>query len=130
VTPDSHAIFSGIWPSHYDAGGINIKLHVVTDGTVSTANGLQFELSVENTASTDDLDDTGGEDFNVTPVDLDITPSGTAYQLVISGNAAISHANCGSPAVGSGFRLLVARDFDAVTNTDTALLLEIEVTEQ
>ena len=42
---------------------------------------------------------------------------------------AITHANCGSPAVGDRMRFKIARDHDHAANTDDAQLHGIYVTE-
>ena len=124
---DEAAMFSGVWPSHYDGGGINVVVHYSTDGT--SVGAVQWEVSVEVLQDTDDQD-AGGQDFG-TLTDITDTPStATANILDITAAGAISHANCGSPAVGDGMRLKIARDHDHATNTDDAQLHKIVVTEQ
>jgi len=124
---DEVAIFEDAWPTQYDGGGINVVLHYSTDGT--SVGAVQFEVSVEVSQDTDDQD-AGGQDFG-TLTDITDTPStATANILDITAAGAISHANCGSPAVGDGFRLKVARDHDHATNTDDAQLQRIVITEQ
>lgn len=124
---DESAIFESIWPSHYAGGGINVVLHYSTDGT--SVGAVQWEVSVEVTQDGDDQD-AGGQDFG-TATDITDTPStATANILDITAAGAISHANCGSPSPGDGFRLKVTRDHDHAANTDDAQLHRVVITEQ
>lgn len=124
---DEAAMFPGVWPSNYDGGGINVVVHYSTDGT--SVGAVQWEVSVEVLQDTDDQD-AAGQDFG-TLTDITDTPStATANILDITAAGAISHVNCGSPAVGDGMRLKIARDHDHATNTDDAQLHKIVVTEQ
>lgn len=124
---DEAAIFEGVWPSHYDGGGINVVIHYSTDGTSTGA--VQWEVSVEVVQDADDQD-AGGQDFG-TPTDITDTPStATANVLDITAAGAISHVNCGSPSAGDSMRLKVARDHDHAANTDDAQLQRVVVIEQ
>lgn len=127
TTANESAMFSGVWPSHYDGGGINVVVHYSTNGT--SVGAVQWEVSVEVLQDTDDQD-AAGQDFG-TITDITDTPStATANILDITAAGAISHVNCGSPAVGDGMRLRITRDFDHATNNDDAQLHKIVVTEQ
>jgi len=124
---DEAAIFESVWPSHYAGGGVNVVIHYSTDGT--SVGAVQWEVSIEVTQDLDDQD-AAGQDFG-TATDITDTPStATANILDITAAGAISHVNCGSPAVGDGMRLKVARDHDHATNTDDAQLHRVVVTEQ
>jgi hypothetical protein len=124
---DESAIFQGVWPSHYDGGGVNCTLHYSTDGT--SVGDVQFEVSIEVIQDQDDQD-AAGQTFG-TLTDITDTPSTATANIVdVTAAGAISHANCGSPAVGDRMRLKVARDFDHATNTDDAQLHAVVVTEQ
>lgn len=123
---DEAAMFPGIWPSNYAGGGVDVKVHYSTDGT--SVGAVQWEVSVEVVQDQDDQD-AGGQDFG-TLTDITDTPSTTTANIVdITAVGAISHANCGSPAVGDRMRLKIARDHDHATNTDDAQLHAIVVTE-
>jgi len=123
---DEAAIFEGVWPSHYAGGGVNVVVHYSTDGT--SVGAVQWEVSIEVIQDTQDQD-AGGQDFG-TLTDITDTPStATANILDVTAAGAISHANCGSPAVGNAMRLKIARDHDHATNTDDAQLHRVVVTE-
>ena len=120
------AIFSGVWPSNYAGGGINVVIHYSTSGT--EVGAVQFEVSAEVLQDQDDQD-AGGQDFG-TATDITDTPStATANILDVTAAGAISHANCGSPSPGDGMRLKVTRDYDHASNTDDAQLHAVVVTE-
>ena len=114
---DESAIMSGYWPSHYDGGGVDVIVDYSTDGTSVGAG--QWEVSIEVLQDADDQD-AAGQDFG-TATDITDTP-GTATANILDRTAAgaISHANCGSPAVGDRMRFKITRDHDHATNTDDA----------
>ncbi len=123
---DEAAIWEDAWPSQYDGGGVDVVVHYSTDGT--SVGAVQFEVSIEVVQDADDQD-AGGQDFG-TATDITDTPStATANILDITAAGAISHANCGSPSVGDGMRLKIARDHDHAANTDDAQISKIVVTE-
>lgn len=123
---DESAIFESVWPSHYDGGGIDVVIHYSTDNV--SVGAVQWEVSVEVIQDQDDQD-AGGQDFG-TLTDITDTPStATANILDITAAGVVTHANCGSPAVGDGMRLKVTRDHDHATNTDDAQLSKVVVTE-
>lgn len=123
---DEVAIFSGFWPSWYGGGGIDFFVDYSTDGT--SVGAVQWEGSAEILQDADDQD-AGGQNFG-TATDVTDTPS-TATANILDRTAAgvISHANCGSPAVGDRMRFKLARDHDHATNTDDAQLAGIYITE-
>ena len=121
------AIFSGIWPSNYDGGGINVIIDYSLDGT--DAQDIQFEVSVEVVQDDDDQDG-GGQDFGSATDITDTPATNTANYNNRTAAGAISHANCGSPAVGDRIRLKVTRDFDHAANTDDVQLHAVHVKEQ
>lgn len=121
------AIFASVWPAQYAGGGINVYIHYSTDGT--DVDAVQFEVSCEQTEDNVDQD-AAGADFG-TATDITDTPAtATANFKNITAAGAISHANCGSPAPGDGFRLKVTRDYDHAANTDDVQLHRVEVQEQ
>ena len=123
---DEVAIFSAVWPTNYAGGGVNVVVHYSTDGT--SVGAVQWEVSIEVLQDADDQD-AAGQDFG-TATDITDTPStATANILDITAVGAITHANCGSPAVGDGMRFKIARDFDHATNADDAQLHKVVITE-
>ena len=123
---DEVAIFEGYWPSHYGGGGIDVVVDYSTDGT--SVGAVQWEVSVEVLQDADDQD-AAGQDFG-TLTDITDTPStATANILDRTAAGAISHANCGSPAVGDRMRFEIARDHDHAANTDDAQLHGIYIKE-
>ena len=124
---DETAIFSGVWPAHYDGGGINVVCWYSMDGT--DADAIQFELSVEVIQDDDDTD-SGGQDFGTATDLTDTRATATANYVNKTAAGAISHANCGSPSVGDAMRLQVTRDYDHAANTDDLQLHRVVVTEQ
>ena len=124
---DETAIFSGVWPSNYAGGGVDVIIHYSLDGT--DAQDVQFEVSVE-VVQDDDDQDAGGQDFGAATDITDTPATNTANYSNITAAGAISHANCGSPAVGDGMRLKVTRDYDHAANTDDVQLHAVHVKEQ
>ena len=123
---DEVAIWEDAWPSQYGGGGVDVVVHYSTDGT--DVDIVQFEVSIEVLQDTDDQD-AAGQDFG-TATDITDTPStATANILDITTAGAISHANCGSPAIGNGMRFKIARDHDHAANTDDVQLSKVVVTE-
>jgi len=123
---DEIAIFGDYWPSYYAGGGADCFVDYSTDGTSQGA--VQWEVSIERLQDTDDQD-AGGVDFG-TATDITDTPSAaTANILDVTAVGAISHANCGSPAVGNRMRLKIVRDHNHATNTDDAQLHGVLVLE-
>ncbi len=127
VAADETAIFPSVWPSNYAGGGINVIIHYSTDGT--DIDAVQFEVSVE-VIQDDDDQDAGGQDFGAATDITDTPAAATANKSNITAAGAISHANCGSPAVGDRMRLRVTRDFDHAANTDDVQLHAVHVKEQ
>ena len=124
---DESAIFEDQWPSHYGGGGVDIVIDYSTDGT-SVAE-VEFELSLEVIQDQDDQD-AGGQDFGTVTNRTDTPSTATTNVLDRTAVAAITHANCGSPAVGDGMRLKIARDHDhGAGNADFAQLATVYVTE-
>jgi len=120
------AIFSGVWPSNYTGGGIDVIIHYSLDGT--DAQDIQFEVSIE-VVQDDDDQDAGGQDFGAATDITDTPATNTANYSNITSAGAISHANCGSPAIGDRIRLKVTRDYDHAANTDDVQLHAVHVKE-
>lgn len=127
VAADETAIFSGVWPSNYDGGGINVIIDYSLDGT--DAQAVEFEVSVE-VVQDDDDQDAAGQDFGAATNIADTPATNTANYNNRTAPGAISHANCGSPAVGDRMRLKVTRDYDHAANTDDVQLHAVHVKEQ
>lgn len=120
------AIFPGVWPSNYAGGGIDVIIDYSLDGT--DAQDVQFEVSVE-VVQDDDDQDAGGQDFGAATDITDTPATNTANYNNRTAAGQISHANCGSPAVGDRIRLKVTRDFDHAANTDDVQLHAVHVKE-
>ena len=121
------AIFESVWPSNYAGGGINGIVHYSPDGTVNAA--IQFEISIE-VIQDDDDQDAGGQDFGSATDITDTPATNTANFSNITAPGAISHANCGSPAVGDRMRMKLTRDYDHAANTDDMQFHALHVKEQ
>ncbi len=121
------AIFSGVWPSNYAGGGVNGIIDYSLDGT--DAQDVQFEISIE-VVQDDDDQDAGGQDFGAATDITDTPATNTANYNNRTAAGAISHANCGSPAIGDRMRLKVTRDFDHAANTDDVQFHVIHIKEQ
>ena len=124
---DETAIFAGVWPSNYAGGGIDVIIDYSLDGT--DAQAIQFEVSAE-VVQDDDDQDAGGQDFGAATDITDTPATNTANYNNRTAAGAISHANCGSPAVGDRMRLKVTRDYDHAANTDDVQLHAVHVKEQ
>ena len=123
---DEYTIFEDVWPSWYDGGGIDIFLAYSTDGTSVLA--VEFELSAEIIKDLVNLA-SGGIAFGTVTNLVDTPGTATADYQDITAAGVISHANCGSPSKGHGFRLKVARDYDHAANTDEVHLSRIHIEE-
>ncbi len=122
---DESAIFPEYFPSQYGGGGVNVMVDYSTDGT--DVDAVQFEVSIESLQDGDDQ--TGTADFG-TATDITDTPSAmTIDALNRTAAGAISHSNCGSPAVGDRMRLKVTLDHDHSTNSDNIHIHGVYVTE-
>jgi len=116
-----------VWPSNYSGGGIDVIIHYSLDGT--DAQAVEFEVSVE-VVQDDDDQDAGGQDFGAATNIADTPATNTANYSNITAAGAISHENCGSPAVGDRMRLKVTRDYDHAANTDDVQIHAVHVKEQ
>lgn len=123
TTADEWAIWGFVVPSHYAGGGFTFEIDDAMDGT--DGSDVQFEVSASKIVAGDAL---GSESFG-TATDITDTPNGTANVTDTTPTGAVSHANCGSPAIGDRVRIKVARDYDHAANTDDAQLLSVRVFE-
>ena len=125
---DETAIMEDWWPSHYDGGGVDVVVDYSTDGTVTAA--IQFEISFEKIIDGSDQD-AAGVDFDQTPVkDITDTPSAATANINDRTAAlAVTHAECGSPAVGDRMRFKITRDFNHAVNADDVQLHAVYITE-
>lgn len=123
---DETSYFEGFWPSEYDGGGIDVVIDYSTDGT--SGGAVEWEVSVEVLQNTDDQD-AGGQTFGTITNIADTPSTATANVLDRTAVGAITHANCGSPAVGDRMRMKVTRDHDHATNTDDGQLHGLYITE-
>jgi hypothetical protein len=123
---DKVAIFEGFWPANYGGGGIDVVVDYSTDGT--SVGAVEWEVSVEVIQDQDDQD-AGGQDFGTATNIADTPSTATANINDRTSAGAISHANCGSPAVGDRMRFKITRDHDHATNTDDAQLHGVYITE-
>jgi len=104
---DEEAVFSFVVPSHYDAGGFTLILHVAfTAAITGTAN---IECSVERGVTDKDADS-----FD-TMTDGSATPNGTSG---IETQVTIALANMDSIVAGDHVRLKIRRDADGTNGTD------------
>lgn len=117
------AIWQFVVPTHYAGGGFTFEIDDAMDGT--DGSDVQFEVSVGKTVAGDAL---GSEGFG-TATDITDTPNGTANVVDTTPTGAVSHANCGSPAVGDKVRIKVERDYDHAANADDAQFLSVRVFE-
>lgn len=128
TSADQKMTFADIWPSHYDGGGIDVKIMYSTDGT--DQGEIEWNIAAE-VLQDDDDSDAGGQDFGAVTDITDIPAAATDNKTNITAPGTISHVNCGSPSPGDGFRLDVTRDIDHDTsaNTDNLQIHKIYVTE-
>jgi len=123
---DEHAIAKFYMPSNYAGGGLDTVVWYSTDGT--SVGAVDWEVSFE-VVQDDDDQDAGGQDFGTVTSVADTPATATANFVNKTAAAAVSHANCGSPAVGDRMRVKIARDYDHATNTDDAQLHGIYISE-
>lgn len=124
---DEEAVFTGVMPDHYAAGGVTVKLHVAfTSATSGTAN---IEVSFERMTGLD-ID----ADSFATMTDGSATPNGTSgIETIVSINFA-NGAAMDSVVAADLFRIKMRRDADGTNGTDDVTtdmeLLGIEIVEQ
>ena len=106
-TADEEAVFSGVVPSNYAAGGFTVILHVAfTTATTGTAN---IEVSVERGTTDKDADSFAAM------TDGSATPNATSG---IETKVTIALATMDSIVAGDHFRLKIRRDADGTNGTD------------
>lgn len=123
---DEEAVFTGIMPAHYAAGGITVKVHVMfTSATTGTAN---IEAYIERMTE-QDADADGFAAFQ----DASAVPNAASGIETIASIAFTNGAAMDSVVAGNTFRLKIRRDADGTNGTDDIVtdmeLLGIEIIE-
>lgn len=111
---DESAVFSGVMPRHYSAGGVTVKLHVSADG-ITTGNYI-FDVSFERIG--DGQQDVDSDGFAaVQSLAATAVPATDGHVDIVS-IPFTNGAQMDSIAVGELFRIKVTRD--ANNGSDTA----------
>ena len=121
---DETAIFTGVLPRHYSAGGITITLIVAA--TTATTGIMRFDVSFERMDTSTDLDADSFAAVQSVNISAPATSGAPAYSTIAFTNAQIDGL-----LVGEAFRLKVARDADNVADdmAGDAELLAVELKE-
>lgn len=116
---DEIAVFKGVMPRHYAAGGVTVYLHYAL--TSAETNDIKLETYFERIG--DQQQDLDADGFAAAQNTGDITVPGTTGLVDIVSTTHDNGGEIDSIAVGEGFRLKVKRI--AVTGTDASGDLEL-----
>ena len=125
ASTNESAVFSGIFPRHYDAGGVTVYLHYAM--TSATSGDIDWDVAFERIGD-QQLDIDSDSFATVNSVDNTTVP-GTAGLVDIVSVTFTDGADMDSVAVGEAFRLKVTRDAASDTATGDAELLWVEIKE-
>jgi hypothetical protein len=124
-TTQETAIFTGVLPRHYAAGGITVYLHWAA--TSATTGTVGWDVAFERIgAGSQDLDADG---FATAQTVTAATVDATSGNVKITNVAIANGVNLDSIAVGESFRVRIRRDVANDTATGDAELLAVELKE-
>lgn len=110
---DEEAVFTGVLPAHYSAGGLTVE--TFWSFTSATSGSLRVQVAIERIdASNLDID---ADDFAAFQSAGGTAP-GTSGQVIKVSVAFTSGAQMDSLAAGEAFRLKIRRDADGTSGTD------------
>jgi len=121
------AVFAGILPNHYAAGGINVVL--VWRATSATTGNVRWQVAVER--QNDEGLDTDSDSF-ATAIEATAAAPGTAGMVQYT-TVALSNSEIDGLVVNERFRLKVTREANDGTNdtmTGDAELVHVYIREQ
>ena len=125
TTTQETAIFTGIVPRNYAAGGITCYLHWAA--STATSGTIGWDVSFERIgAAQQDIDADG---FASAQTVTAATVDGTSGNVTITNVAVTNGANMDSIAVGELFRLRIRRDVANDTAAGDAELVGVELKE-
>lgn len=108
------AIFQGLMPRSYGNGGLTVYLWYSPDAPGEGSNTAAFDVALERVADGDDLDATGGSDFQTANTASE-SPPNVADEMGVMNVAFTNGSDMDSVVAGDAFRLKVSRN----TTTDT-----------
>jgi hypothetical protein len=124
-TTQEAALFTGVLPRHYAAGGITVYLHWAA--TSATTGTVGWDVAFERIgAGSQDLDADG---FATAQTVTAATVDATSGNVKITNVAIANGVNLDSIAVGEAFRVRIRRDVANDTATGDAELLAVELKE-
>jgi hypothetical protein len=121
------AVFSGIMPAHYGAGGINVNL--LWRATSATSGNVRWQVEIER--QNDEGLDTDADSF-ATAVEATAAAPATAGMLQYT-TVALSNSEIDGLLVNERFRIRVTREANDATNdtmTGDAELVSVYIREQ
>ena len=119
------AVFEGLMPRNYDAGGITVYIHYAM--STATSGDIDWDAAFERIGDQQqDIDSDGFAAVN--SVDNSTVP-GTSGNVDIVSIAFTDGADMDSVAAGEGFRLKITRDAASDTAAGDAELLRVEIKE-
>lgn len=125
TTTQETAIFTGVLPRTYAAGGITVYVHWAA--TTATTGTVGWDVAFERVGNgSQDIDADG---FATAQTVTAATVSATSGNVSITNVAVTDGANIDSIAVGETFRLRIRRDVANDTATGDAELVAVELKE-
>lgn len=124
-TTAEYAIFTGVLPRHYAAGGITVYVHYSATSATSGTAGFTVEFERVGDGS-QDIDSDG---FASAQTITAVTVPATSGHVDIANVAVTDGANIDSIAVGETFRLRIKRDVANDTATGDLELVAVELKE-
>jgi hypothetical protein len=121
------AVFSGIMPDHYAAGGVNVIL--LWRATSATSGNVRWQVEVER--QNDESLDTDADSF-ATAVEATAAAPGTAGMLQYT-TVALSNSEIDGLVANERYRLRITREANDATNdtmTGDAELVHVYIREQ
>lgn len=124
-TTNESAVFSGVMPQHYGAGGVTVYLHYAMSSAVS--GDIDWDAAFERIGD-QQLDIDADSFAAVNSVDNTTVPATSGFVDIVS-IAFTDGADMDSVAAGEGFRLKITRDAVSDTATGDAELVRVEIRE-
>lgn len=122
---NEYAVFTGIMPQNYAAGGVTVYIHYAMTSAVS--NTVDWDAAFERIG--DQQLDIDADSFAAVQSVDDTTVPGTSGYVDIVSIAFTNGAQMDSVAVGESFRLKINRDAASDDATGDAELIMVEIRE-
>ena len=124
-TSNESAIFSGVMPQHYAAGGVTVYLHYAM--TSATSGDVDWDVEFERIG--DQQQDIDSDSFAAANSVDNTTVPGTSGNVDVVSVAFTDGEDMDSVEAGEKFRIRVTRDASSDTATGDAELVAVEIRE-